>query len=328
MTLRVPLSLKPMEAEPVNELPSGPEWQYEPKIDGFRCLIFREREAVHLQSRRQRPLQRYFPEVADAALILPLQCFVLDGELVIPGQPFDTLQLRLHPAISRVQKLAQEHPARFVAFDMLADETDASIFNRPFVERREALEAFFDRIGHNATFILSNATRSRVTARTWLKGLAHGLDGVVAKRLDLTYQPGRRAMQKFKLWKTVDCVVGGLYCRPGTRDVEYLLLGLYDDAGRLSYVGRCGVHGQGGQIGRLVQPLVGGTGFTGNAPGGKSRWSNRERAAVLLRPKLVAEVSADHIENGRFRHGSRLVRFRDDKPPEKCTMDQVESAKP
>lgn len=327
MTLRVPLSLEPMEAEPVNELPSGPQWQYEPKLDGFRCLIFRDGNTVHLQSRRQRPLQRYFPEVADAALKLPGPCFVLDGELVIPDQPFDTLQLRLHPAASRVQRLAREHPAQFVAFDVLADETGASLLERLFADRRQALEAFFDRIGHSPRFILSNTTRSRVTAQTWLKRLGHGLDGVVAKRLDLTYQPGRRAMQKFKLWKTVDCVVGGLYCRPGTRDVEYLLLGLYDDAGRLNYVGRCGVHGQGGEIDRLVQPLVGGSGFTGNAPGGKSRWSNRERTALLLRPKLVAEVSADHIENGRFRHGSRLVRFRDDKLPEKCTMDQIESAK-
>jgi ATP-dependent DNA ligase len=253
---------------------------------------------------------------------------LLDGELVIPGQPFETLQLRLHPAASRVQMLVGEHPAHFVAFDMLADETGASLLDRAFGARRQALEAFFDRIGHSATFTLSNATRSRVTAQTWLKRVGRGLDGVVAKRLDLTYQPGRRAMQKFKLWKTVDCVVGGLYCRPGTRDAEYLLLGLYDGAGRLNYVGRCGVHGQRGEIDRLVQPLIDGTGFTGNAPGGKSRWSNRERTAVLLRPRLVAEISADHIENGRFRHGSRLVRFRDDKPPEKCTMDQVESAKP
>jgi ATP-dependent DNA ligase len=327
MTLRIPLSLEPMEAEPVDQLPSGPDWQYEPKVDGFRCLIFREGKTVHLQSRRQRPLQRYFPEVADAALTLPSPSFVLDGELVIQGQPFDTLQLRLHPAASRVQRLAREHPAHFVAFDMLADETGASLLDRPFGARRLALEAFFDRIGHNATFVLSDATRSRVTAQRWLKRLGHGLDGVVAKRLDFTYQPGRRAMQKFKLWKMVDCVVGGLYYRRGTRELEYLLLGLYDDAGRLNYVGRCGVRGQRGEVDSLVQPLIGGTGFTGNAPGGKSRWSDRERTAVPLRPKLVAEVSADHIENGRFRHGSRLVRFRADKPPEKCTMDQIESAK-
>jgi ATP-dependent DNA ligase len=327
MTLPVPLSLEPMEAEPVNELPSGPQWQYEPKIDGFRCLVFRDARAVYLQSRRQRPLQRYFPEVVSAVLELPVTRFVLDGGLVIPGQSFDTLQLRRPPAASRVQMLDREHPAQFVAFDMLADETGASLLDRPFPDRRQALEAFFDRVGRNATFILSRVTCSRVTAQTWLKRLGHGLDGVVAKRLDLTYQPGRRAMQKFKLWKTVDCVVGGLYCRPGTRGVEYLLLGLYDDEDRLNYVGRCGVHGQRGEIDRLVQPLVGGTGFTGNAPGGKSRWSNRERTALLLRPKLVAEVSVDHIENGRFRHGSRLVRFRDDKQPEKCTMDRIESAK-
>jgi ATP-dependent DNA ligase len=131
-------------------------------------------------------------------------------------------------------------------------------------------------------------------------------------------------MRKFKLWKTVDCVVGGIYFRPGTRIVEYLLMGLYDDAGRLNYVGRCGVQGRRREMAETLCPLIGGEGFTGNAPGGKSRWSGRERKPVPLRPQIVAEVSADHIENGRFRHGSRLVRFRDDKAPEQCTMDQIE----
>ena len=172
-------------------------------------------------------------------------------------------------------------------------------------------------------FVLSNITKSAATARAWLKRAGHGLDGIVAKRLDLPYRAGERAMQKFKLWKTVDCVVGGIYRKPGTQAVEYLLMGLYDGAGHLNYVGRCGVGEDGDAVARLLKPLIGGSGFTGNMPGGKSRWSDRERIAVPLEPRLVAEVTADHIENGRFRHGSRLVRWRDDKPPKACTMDQL-----
>ena len=146
----------------------------------------------------------------------------------------------------------------------------------------------------------------------------------MAKRLELPYRPGERVMQKFKLWQTVDCVVGGIYYKPNTTSVEYLLMGLDHDAGRLNYIGRCGVGDNGHEIGKLLKPLIGGSGFTGNAPGGKSRWSSgRERKPVPLEPRLVAEVSADHIENGRFRHGSRLIRWRDDKEATACTMDQI-----
>jgi ATP-dependent DNA ligase len=242
---------------------------------------------------------------------------------VIPGQPFDLLQLRLHPAGSRVAKLSREHPAQFVAFDLLADQNGRSMLDLPFVERRDALERFFDEIDGNPTFLLSRVTRSAATARTWLKQAGRGLDGIVAKRLDLPCRPGQRAMQKYKLWKTIDCVVGGIYYRRGTQQVEYLLLGLYDDEGRLNYVGRCGVGENAPEIGELLEPLLGGPGFTGNAPGGKSRWSGRERKPISLEPKLVAEVSADHIEAGRFRHGSRLLRWRSDKRPEDCTMQQI-----
>jgi ATP-dependent DNA ligase len=323
MTLDVPLNVEPMEALPVDDLPKGEGWLFEPKYDGFRCILFRDGVAVHLQSRRQRPLGRYFPEVIKAASDLPIQRFVFDGELIIPDQPFDTLQLRLHPAASRVQMLAREHPAQVVVFDLLADERGHSLLDRPFRDRRAALEAAFKLIGRTSSFVLSKATASQDTARGWLKRLGHGLDGIVAKRLDLHYQPGERAMQKFKLWKTVDCVVGGIYYKLGTKSVEYLLMGLYDDAGHLNYVGRCGAGENGHEIGKLLEPLVGGTGFTGNMPGGKSRWTGRERKPVPLEPRLVAEVSADHIENGRFRHGSRLIRWRDDKAPETCTMDQI-----
>ena len=312
-----------MEAMPVDELPRGGGWLFEPKYDGFRCLLFRDGDTVHLQSRRQRPLGRYFPEIITQAQALALSHFVFDGELIIPDQPFDTLQLRLHPAASRVQRLSREHPAQIIAFDLLADTRGHSLLQRPFSERRHALEQAFEKIGKSPTFLLSKAATSIATARGWLKRLGHGLDGVVSKRLDLPYRPGERAMQKFKLWKTVDCVVGGIYCKRGTQSVEYLLMGLYDDAGRLNYVGRCGFAGNGSEIGALVQPLIGGSGFTGNLPGGKSRWGGAERKAIPLEPRLVAEVSADYIENGRFRHGSRLLRWREDKAPRACTMDQL-----
>jgi ATP-dependent DNA ligase len=325
MSIKVPLSLEPMEAEAVDELPpAGKGWQYEPKVDGFRCIIFRDGDQVHLQSRRQKPLERYFPEVADATRNSEPTRFVLDGELVIPRKPFDSLQLRLHPAASRIRKLSAEIPAHFVAFDLLAGPDGGSLLERPFKERRAALETMFRPLQGHPTFLLSKATRSPVTARTWLSKVGHGLDGIVAKRLDLPYRPGERAMRKFKLWRTVDCVVGGIYYRTGTKAVEYLLLGLYDEEGRLHYVGRCGIGGANdSELPDLLTPLIGGSGFTGRAPGGVSRWSGRERRPVPLQPKLVVEVEADHIENSRFRHGSRFVRWREDKAPEACLMDQV-----
>jgi ATP-dependent DNA ligase len=323
MTLEVPLTVQPMEAIPVPDLPNGSGWLFEPKYDGFRCILFRDGDSVHLQSRRQRPLGRYFPEVIEAARRLPLERFVFDGELIIPDEPFDTLQLRLHPAASRIKMLSREHPAQVVVFDLLADGHGHSFLSKPFSQRRAALETAFKEIKRPSSFVPSKATASPITARSWLKHVGHGLDGIVAKRLDLPYQPGQRAMQKFKLWQTVDCVVGGIYYKPNTKSVEYLLMGLYDDAGRLNYVGRCGVGENGGEIGKLLKPLIGGSGFTRNMPGGKSRWSGRERKAVPLEPRLVAEVSADHIENGRFRHGSRLIRWRDDKEPTACTLDQI-----
>ncbi len=315
--LDIPLSLEPMEAEPVDDLPDGPGWQFEPKFDGFRCLAFRDGETVALQSRRQKPLQRFFPEVAAACAALPCERFVLDGELIIPGQAFDVLQSRLHPAASRILKLSGEFPARFVAFDLLADADGHSLLEKPFEARRAALETLFETIGGN-DFVLAEATRSPKTARKWLSRLGHGLDGIVAKRLDLPYRPGQRAMAKYKVWRTVDCVVGGLYLRAnGT--VEYLLLGLWD-GGRLRYIGRCGPPPDADAL----KALAGGDGFVINAPGGRSRWTGRARAVTPVRPERVAEVSADHIEAGAFRHGSRFLRWREDKAADRCTMDQIQ----
>ena len=211
MVLEVPLSTQPLEAAAVDELPKGEGWLFEPKYDGFRCILFRDDDTVHLRSRRQRPLDRYFPEVVEAARRLPIQRFVFDAELIVPDQPFDTLQLRLHPAASRVRLLSREHPAQIVVFDLLADQRGHSLLAKPFRERRADLEATFQQIGRTCSFVLSKATTSRDTARGWLKHLGHGLDGIVAKRLDLNYRPSQRAMQKFKLLRTVDCDVGGIY---------------------------------------------------------------------------------------------------------------------
>ena len=176
-------------------------------------------------------------------------------------------------------------------------------------------------VGTSSSFRLGDASVDEAVARQWLG--REGLDGIVAKRLDLPYLPGERAMRKFKLWKTVDCVVGGLYRKGSSQAVESLLLGLYDERGRLNYVGRARVHSDAAEIGRLLEPLVGGRGFTGRAPGGKSRWSGKERVPVPLDPVLVVEVSADHITGEHMRHGARLLRWRTDKPPESCTMDQI-----
>jgi ATP-dependent DNA ligase len=332
MPLAVPLSLEPMEAEPVDDLPAGPGWHYEPKWDGFRCLVFRDGKQFHLQSRNGKPLARFFPELEAALLALPAKRFVLDGELVIAGQPFDALQMRLHPAASRIEKLSREMPASVIAFDLLVDAKGRALLARPLAERRAKLEDFFRAIGPRPSLRPSPCTASRDEALGWLTRKNHGLDGIVAKRRDESYRPGERAMKKYKLWQTVDCVIGGVYLKRGGSKIESLLLGLYDKAGLLHYVGRARLGADSAAntraIVKRVKPLMGRGGFTGRAPGGISRWSKRldprgERKTVPMKPVLVAEVSADRIENERFRHGARLLRFRDDKVPERCTIDQL-----
>ena len=324
MALPIPLSLEPMEAEPVDSLPEEPGWGFEPKYDGFRCVVFRENGEVLLQSRRQRPLARFFPEVAAAVAALPVSVFVLDGELIIPGAEFDALQMRLHPAASRIERLSREIPARFIAFDLLAESRKESLLQTAFVERRRRLEALFGRFGDSQGVGLAQSTQERAEALHWLKQVGHGLDGIVAKRLDLPYRPGERAMLKYKLWHTIDCVVAGIYRKDGSDKVEYLLLGLFDADGKLNYVGRCPAHPHEAEYASKLLPYLGGGGFTGNQPGGRSRWSKQERFATPLRPELVVEVSVDTVTAGKFRHGSRLLRWRTDKDPRKCTMDQIE----
>jgi ATP-dependent DNA ligase len=329
LPLRPPYA--PMEAQVVDEIPAGPGWQYEPKWDGFRCLAFRDRDRVELQSKNGRSLTRYFPEVAAYLRALPAPSFVLDGEIVIPVDgrlSFDDLLQRIHPAASRVGRLARERPAVLIVFDLLVDASGGSLIARPLRERRQRLEAFADRVLRGRDDVrLSPATQDAAQARAWLGMAGTTLDGIVAKRLDLSYQSGERTgMQKVKRRRTVDCVVGGFRFASGAPVVGSLLLGLYDDDGLLHHVGfTSGFPAATRKALRArLEPLIEPPGFTGRAPGGPSRWST-ERSADWqpLAPRLVVEVSYDHFTGDRFRHGARFLRWRPDKAPRQCTFAQV-----
>jgi ATP-dependent DNA ligase len=319
-------TLEPMEAKPVTKLPAGAGWLYEPKWDGYRCLAFRDGPHVSLFSKRGTNLNRYFPELVAGLAKLRPKRFVLDGEIlvVVAGRPdFDSLQLRMHPAESRIKKLSAEIPTVLMVFDLLADTKGKDLRSLAFADRRETLEAFFVGAGASPFLMLSPATSSLKTAESWLKLAGQGMDGVMAKRLGDHYQPGKRAMQKFKLWKSIDCVVGGIY-EDGRGHVEHLLLGLYDDDGKLNYIGRCPAPGTEAEIRKKLKPVMGGEGFTGHKPQPTNRWTGKKHTAVMLKPKLVLEASADHVAGGRMRHGSRFMRWRPDKKPSQCTMEQVE----
>ena len=323
-----------MEARLVEALPDGPGWQFEPKWDGFRCLAFKQGDVVELQSKSGKPLARYFPEVAAAIAALPLDRVVLDGELLIPVGPtlsFEALQMRLHPAESRIRKLSAETPARLMLFDCLWSPEAHALVERPLRERRVALEAFYD--DHRSeTLRLSPLTEERAVAQRWLDAAGGALDGVIAKRRDEAYQPGERAMLKVKRLRTADCVVGGFRYASKKREVGSLLLGLYDDAGLLHHVGFTSAIAAADRpaLTERLEALVEAPGFTGDAPGGPSRWST-ERSATWqpLRPELVAEVRYDHVTGRRFRHGTGFLRWRPDKAPRQCTMEQLgEEARP
>ena len=323
-----------MEARQVEAIPEGEEWQYEPKWDGFRCLAFREGKEVVLQSRGLRPLGRYFPEIVEALAALPLKKFVLDGELVVPLQDrlsFEELQMRLHPAASRVKKLAAEHPARFVVFDLLVDEKGRDFSARPLKERRPALEKLFAQLDSPPHLQLSPATRGLDPARRWLSRAGGDLDGIIAKRLDLPYATGTRdGMVKIKNVRSVECVVGGFRYGEKSDLVGSLLLGLYDEEGLLHHVGFTSAFANEDKpaLTKRLEKLIQSPGFTGDAPGGPSRWSTRRSAEWQpLKTELVVEVTYDHVSGGRFRHGTDLVRWRPDKPPGQCTLAQVEQPK-
>lgn len=335
MTFNLPFQppLEHMLAKLEPGIPEGPNWLYEPKWDGFRALVFWDGAQVYLQSRDLKPLGRYFPEMEEslkAALPGPM---VLDGEIVIAGDhglDFEALQLRIHPAESRVRMLAGQTPSSFVAFDMVAEGSE-DLRTAPFAERRLRLEASLSTAGPPVH--VTPATRDPATARDWFERFeGAGLDGVVAKRLDEAYKPGVRAMVKIKHLRTVDCVVAGFRWNRGEegRSVGSLLLGLYDDKGVLHFVGHTSSF-KAAEKKALVEFLEeyrtedDGSGFGGGrTPGGPSRWSNdRSMDWHRLRPELVCEVTFDYLQGSRFRHAATFKRWRPDKPPHACTFDQI-----
>jgi ATP-dependent DNA ligase len=334
MSLPLPQPYFPMDAQSVDRIPDGPGWQYEPKWDGFRCLVFRDGSTVELQSKSGQPLTRYFPELVAAIAKVKARQFVLDGEIVVPhgkAFSFDELLQRIHPAASRVKRLAEETPALLIAFDLLAEGKD-DLTGEPLSTRRKRLEAFARKNlnGHSSTR-LSPATSDLADAKTWLKQVGATLDGIVAKRCDLPYQSGNRhGMQKIKNYRSADCVVGGFRYGTNSKLVGSLLLGLYNDEGLLDHVGfTSGFKNIDRKaLTEKLKDLIAPPGFTGNKPGGPSRWST-ERSGEWepLEPKLVVEVCYDHFSGGRFRHGTRLLRWRPDKAPQQCTKEQVVAQK-
>jgi ATP-dependent DNA ligase len=329
--LKLPIQppFAPMEAKLVDEIPSGARWQYEPKWDGFRCLVFRDGDEVVLQSKAGQPLGRYFPELVEAVRALKPDRFILDGEIVIELDghlSFDDLLQRIHPAASRIAKLSKSTPSTLLAFDLLLDAKGKQFVAEPLEARREHLESFFKSV-RSDNIKLSPATTDRREAERWMRELAAtGCDGVVAKCLDDSYVSGERAMRKIKRIRTADCVVGGYRLASKGGAIGSLLLGLYDDFGKLNHVGFSSsfTREERGELKAVLEPYQGGEGFTGAAPGGPSRWSTeRSTEWVPLAPKLVCEVRYDHFSGGRFRHGTKFLRWRPDKKAKACTYDQL-----
>jgi ATP-dependent DNA ligase len=323
----VATDLLPMEAKLVADLPDVGAWQFEPKWDGFRALIFRQGDEVEIMSKSGKPLSRYFPEVVEVFRNVACRAFVLDGELILPiGDvlSFDALQARLHPAASRIERLAHETPAQVMLFDCLTVD-GRDLLERPLAERRSHLEAFHSAHG-GPSMLLSDRTFDVSVARSWLARSGGALDGVVAKRIDEPYRPGQRAMLKVKQHRTADCVVGGFRRVKEGEGVASLLLGLYDANGLLNHVGSTSGFAADQRLGMLrrLKPLIEAPGFAGKAPGGPSRWNNgKESDWVPLRSELVVEVVYDQVTGDRFRHGAKLLRWRPDKTPGQCLMEQM-----
>lgn len=331
MNLPIAMPFPPMEAKIASEIPIGPEWEYEPKWDGFRCIAFRSGDEVELQSKAGQPLTRYFPEIVDSLRSLKAKRFALDGELIVPVDgrlSFDDLLQRIHPAASRVAMLARTRPAQLVVFDLLVDEQGAALIDLTLEERRRRLESFAAAyLGNNDSIFLSRSTRDPEVARGWIEKMRGQLDGIVAKRIDQPYLSGERAMEKIKSIRSADCVVGGFRYASKGRMVGSLLLGLYDEQGLLHHVGFTSSFqaAERKTITKTVEALIDSPGFTGRAPGGPSRWSTARSAEWQpLKPELVVEVQYDHFTGERFRHGTKLLRWRPDKAPRQCTLKQVE----
>ena len=331
MTLPVATGYAPMEAGTAREIPFGAEWEYEPKWDGFRCLAFRDGEEISIMSKAGQPLARYFPEIEAALAALHARKFVLDGELIVTEKRtlnFDALLQRIHPAESRIRKLAKETPATLIVFDLLVNERGMDLTGRVLDERRSELEHFAEKYFAGQDRIrLSPRTRDFEIAKRWFQRMAGPLDGIIAKRVDHAYGSGeRKSMLKIKNLRTADCVVGGF--RYGSKDrlVGSLLLGLYDDEGLLNHVGFTSglAIADKPALTKQLESLIKPPGFTGSKPGGPSRWSTeRSTEWEPLAPKLVAEVQYDHFTGDRFRHGTGLLRWRPEKRPKECTIQQV-----
>lgn len=323
-------SFSPVEFRPATELPDG-MWQFEPKWDGFRCIVERDRRGVRLTSKRGQSLARYFPELVAACSALPAKRFTLDAEIILRkrSSTFDDLLQRIHPAASRVAKLAASDPAMLEVFDMLVDERGGTIAGLPLAERRSRLKTFaranFDT--RSRALALSPATLRRAIAQRWIDKPHPSAEGVVAKFPDAPYLDGTRdGGMKIKRLRTVDCVVGGFRYATKGSVVGSLLLGLYDDGGKLNHVGFTSGFSEveRRRLVRTLRPLIKAPGFTGKKPGGPSRWSTKRTDEwEPLAPKLVVEVAFDRVTNGRIRHGARFVRWRPDKSPRRCTDDQL-----
>ncbi len=347
--MKLPLlpPLKPMLAKLARTLPEGDGWLFEPKWDGFRCIVFRDGDELELASRKERPFTRYFPELLDPLrATIPERC-VVDGEIVIPdregrGLDFDALLQRIHPAESRVRRLAAETPAAYVAFDLLANG-DENLLDRPLAERREALLAAIHTV---PPVFLTPATTDRAVAADWFARFeGAGLDGVVAKRLDDPYQPDKRALVKVKHERTAECVVAGYRIHKDGQGVGSLLLGLYDDNDRLQHVGVAASFTVAfrrqllGELEPLTDDALDGhpwrewaewqesEGIVDRRPGATSRWNaGKDLSWVPIRAERVAEVTFGQLENGRFRHGVSFVRWRPDREPLSCRYDQLDVA--
>jgi ATP-dependent DNA ligase len=308
----------PMEAQLVKELPASNGWQFEPKWDGFRGVLENDGGELCLWSRNERPLLRYFPELRPLGDLLPPHS-ALDGEIVIARDgvlDFDSMQMRLHPAESRIRKLSVEIPAEFIVFDLLLWDGDP-VHKQPLEERRAELERL-------EGFRLSPTTADPVAAQKWLDSFeAAGLDGVIAKRLGLAYLPGSRdGVLKVKPHKTADCVIVGVRWKEKPTRIATLLLGLYGDGGQIDYVGSAAVAAsRHQQIFERVEPLLKGAAERGFSE--PNRWGGGELEQSAVRPELVAEVRYDKVQGNRFRHGSKFIRFRDDKNPDQCTWREV-----
>jgi len=320
-----------MEADTAREIPSGPDWEYEPKWDGFRCIAFREDATVHIMSKSGQPLARYFPEIKAALLSLAAKKFVLDGELIVTHDrtlDFDALLQRIHPAESRIKKLAEETPATLMVFDLLVNDHGSDLTSQILDDRRSGLEAFAKTyLSRQERIRLSPRTRDFDVARSWFKRMAGPLDGVIAKRVDHPYASGeRKSMLKIKNLRTADCVVGGFRYGTKNRLVGSLLLGLYDDEGLLNHVGFTSglATAEKAALTKRLEAIIEPPGFTGAAPGGPSRWST-ERSSEWepVAPKLVVEVQYDHFSGNRFRHGTKLLHWRPEKRPQDCKLSQV-----